>query len=77
MGMPETSVNHDHGFSGSEYKIRLSGQHGVVQAVSIPAPVKSTSQNNLGLSVLALDTRHHAATGVGVYNVRHQTRVNC
>jgi len=61
MPVPKTAMNEDGLLSGSENKIRTSGQSLAMQAEAVAERMQQLSDGDLGLRVLALDRPHDLA----------------
>lgn len=69
MPMPEAPMHEDNGMVLCEDEVRLAWKLRAMKAVSQPGGMQLPSQQQLGLSVLAANARHHSRAGLGIHNV--------
>lgn len=77
MAMPEATVNKDDRPIFGEYDVRLARELVVVKLVPVAQCVEAASNDEFGLCILATNTRHHAAAGNTVDDIRHDQGCSC
>jgi hypothetical protein len=70
--VPETAMHEDSSSPARQYHVGLAGQTPVMKQISEAEGVKAMPHDQLGLSVLAPDPRHHPAAGSRVDYITRQ-----
>lgn len=71
VSMPETTMHEDRGMKPANDDVGLTSQVLPVDSEAITAPVEAAADQEFRLRVLSPDSRHVAASGHGIMNVRH------
>ena len=69
--MPEAAVDKYNRAVARKNDVGLPGQTATVKAVAEADTVQEAANDELGFGIPPADTRHHAAAGGCVHNVRH------
>ena len=75
MAVPEASIDEYNCLAGCKNQIRFSGQAFAVKAISVAEFEKTAAYQKFRFCVLRADTRHHAASNCGAYNIRQEPPV--
>lgn len=71
MTVPETPMYENHNAPSRKNQIRASGETGCVQAEPEPSTMKVGSHFPFRYSIATSNSRHHAAPGSPIHDVRH------